>query len=260
MHSSTSTNPVSRRTVLVLGAALLTLALSASTASAQYRGEEIVGKVESVSGNNVVVRRDGGQEVRIAIGPQTQIVFQDSGDKKLFPNPSYTDLKAGMGVRFTFNDGNPPRIVVNFVPASGSTDTASGGSGATSSQVKARVQAVNRSGQEIRADVAGSSRTYAVEDAAEARNLRNGDLVVLTLADRNGMQVVTRIDPSDVVGTVVRVDSGRRTVVIEVDGREESYTVDNRDLLDNVRSGQRVRYEVEERSSGRRVITALRRE
>jgi Cu/Ag efflux protein CusF len=259
MHSSTSTKPVPRRTVFILGAALLTFALGAPIASAQYRGEEIVGKVESVSGTNVVVRRDGGQEVRINIGPQTEVFFQDSGDKKLFPNPSYRDLKAGMGVRFTFNDGNPPRIVVNYVPASGASDTASA-SATSSSQVKARVQSVTRSGQEIRADVAGSSRTYAVEDAAETRDVRTGDLVVLTLADRNGAQVVTRIDPSDVVGTVVRVDSGRRTVVIEVDGREESYTVDKSDVLDNVRSGQRVRFEVEERSNGRRVVTSLRRE
>jgi hypothetical protein len=49
-------------------------------------------------------------------------------------------------------------------------------------------------------------------------------------------------------------------VVVNVDGRHETYTVENRDLLDNVRSGQRVRFEVEERTNGRRVITALRRE
>jgi hypothetical protein len=99
-----------------------------------------------------------------------------------------------------------------------------------------------------------------VENTTDARNARRGQLVVLTVADRNGTQVVTRIDAADAVGTVVRVDSGRRSVAIETDGREETFGVDNRDLLDDVRSGQRVRYEVEERAGGRRVVVALRRE
>ncbi len=88
--------------------------------------------------------------------------------------------------------------------------------------------------------------------------MRRGQLVVLTVADRDGRQVVTRIDPAESFGTVVRVDGGN--VVISVDGRDETYSVDNRDLLDDVRSGQRVRFEVEERAGGRRVVTALRRE
>lgn len=257
MQPSTSMFSVATcRAGAISGAAVLVLALAATTVSAQYRGEEIVGKIERVDGGTVIVRRDGGAEVRINVTPQTEVSFQDSGDKKMFPNPSSRDLKAGMGVRFVFNDGNPGRIVVHYVPSSTGPESSASSSG--QQQVKARIQSVNRSGAEIRADVAGTARTYSVADASEGRAVRRGQLVVLTVEDRNGAQVVTRIDPADATGTVVRVDG--RTVVIEVSGQEETYTVDNRDLLDNVRSGQRVRFEVEERSGGRRVVTALRRE
>jgi hypothetical protein len=244
-----------RQSLSFVVVATLACGLGVSVASAQYRGEEIVGKIESVSGSSVIVRRDGGAEVRINVTPQTEVVFQDSGDKKLFPNPTSSDLRAGMGVRFTYNDGNPTRIVVNYVPASTGSETPAA---AGTQQIKARIQSVGQGGREIRADVAGTARTYSVEDAADGRAVRRGQLVVLTVADRDGRQVVTRIDPAESFGTVVRVSG--RTVVISVDGREETYGVDDEDLLDDIRSGQRVRFEVEERTGGRRVVTALRRE
>jgi hypothetical protein len=242
--------------------AIVTLALCAvlaGTALAQYRGEEILGKIERIDGSNVVVRREpGGAEVRINVAPQTEVTFLDSGDRKMFPNPTSADLKAGMGVRFVFNDGNPTKISVTYVPSSTGATTLPGTVTAGSQQVKARIQAVNLGGREIRADVAGATRTYAVEDAAVGRSAGRGQLVVLTLADRAGAQVVTRIDPADSVGTVVSVAG--RSVTIDVDGRTETYTVEDGDLLDDVRAGQRVRFEVEERTGGRRVVTALRRQ
>jgi hypothetical protein len=239
-----------------IGVALVLVGLAASSAVAQHRGEEIVGKIERVDGSTIIVRRDGGAEVRINVTPQTEVFFQDSGDRKMFPNPTSADLKTGMGVRFVFNDGNPNKVTVHFVPASTGSSPSTPVAG--SQQIKARIQAVNLGGREIRADVAGASRTYTVDDAAAGRAVRRGQLVVLTVEDRAGAQVVTRIDPSDAVGNVVSVSG--RTVVIDVNGRQETYSVDDEDLLDDVRAGQRVRFEVEERSNGRRVVTALRRE
>jgi hypothetical protein len=46
-------------------------------------------------------------------------------------------------------------------------------------------------------------------------------------------------------------------VVIEVDGREETFIVEDNDVLRGVRAGQTVRFEVEERSAGRRVVTRM---
>ena len=245
-----------RHSFSLYSAATLALALAAPAVQAQYRGEEIVGKIERVDGSTVIVRRDGGAEVRINVTPQTEVHFQDSGDRRLFPNPTTRDLRAGQGVKFTYNDGNPTRVVVTYVPAS--TGSEATGAVAAGNQVKARVQSVNRGGLEIRADVAGTARTYPVADTATSSAVRRGDLVVLTLEDRGGVQTVTRIDRAESVGNVVRVNG--RTIYLNVDGREEAYTVENEDLLDDIRGGQRVRFEVEERSNGRRVITALRRE
>ena len=245
-----------RHSFSMFSGAALALVLAAPAVQAQYRGEEIVGKIERVDGSTVIVRRDGGAEVRINVTPQTEVYFQDSGDRRLFPNPSTRDLRAGQGVKFTYNDGNPTRVVVTYVPAS--TGSEATGAVAAGNQVKARVQSVNRGGLEIRADVAGTARTYPVADTATSSAVRRGDLVVLTLEDRGGVQTVTRIDRAESVGNVVRVNG--RTIYLNVDGREEAYTVENEDLLDDIRGGQRVRFEVEERSNGRRVITALRRE
>lgn len=233
----------------------LVLAAGVAPLAAQYRGEEIVGKVQSVDNTNVVVRRDGGQEVRITIGTQTEVFFQDSGDRKLFPNPTYRDLKAGMGVKFTYNDGNPTRIVVNYVPASTGSGTAVPLPAAGSQQVKARIQSVTAGG--ITADVAGASRSYSVEGSA-AGAARRGQLVVLTVENRNGQQVVTRVDPAEAVGTVVSKTS--RSVTIDANGSQQAYAVDDDDLLKPIRNGQRVRFEFEERSNGRKVITAIRPE
>ena len=84
--------------------------------------------------------------------------------------------------------------------------------------------------------------------------------MILTVEDRRGARVVTRIDPAELWGTITRLDSRARTLSIDVDGRVESYRVENRDLLDGLSVGSTVRFETEERAGGSRVITALRRD
>jgi hypothetical protein len=244
-----------RPSLSVGSAAVLALAVAVPAVHAQHRNEEILGTIARVDGSTIFVTREGGAEVRINVTPQTEVFFQDSGDRRMFPNPSSRDLKAGMGVRFNFNEGNPTRLVVHFVPSSAGSGA---GASASGQQVKARVQSVSRGGREIRADVAGTTRTYTVEGAAANTAVRRGDLVVLTVEDRAGAQVVTRIDRAETYGNVVRKDG--RTVVLDVDGRQETYSVDDEDVLDAVRAGQRVRFEVVERSDGRRVITSIRRQ
>jgi Cu/Ag efflux protein CusF len=249
-----------RRSV-VTALALALLAVAVPFAAAQERGEEIVGSIISVDGRNLVVRHDDGREIRIQVTPSTEVYFQDSGDRKLFPNPGIDDLRAGMGVRFNYNGGTPTRVVVHFVPAGHVRPDATPApdTGSSSDQVKARIQSVDRLGREITADVAGRSRTYDVADRREAEGFSAGDMVILTVERRGGRDWVTRIESADMVGTITRIASGGRSVTIEVDGRNEGYDVQDRDLLDDFREGDRVRFEVEERSGGRRVITNITR-
>jgi hypothetical protein len=107
--------------------------------------------------------------------------------------------------------------------------------------------------------VAGRSRTYDVADRREAQSFRAGDMVVLTVENRDGREVVTRIESADQSGVITRIVNRGRAVTIEVDGRQETYDVENSDLLDDYREGDRVVFETEERSGGRRVVTSLSR-
>lgn len=230
------------------------VALAAPFAAAQERGEEILGTISRVDGRDLVVTHEDGRQIRISVRPTTEVYFSDSGDRKLFPNPTIDDLRVGMGVRFVYGTGIPDRIVVHFVPAGHVRPGP-----ASTEQVKARIQSIDRRALEIRADVAGSSRTYALEDRRQAVGFRTGDLVTLTLQERDGRQVVTRIESAETVGTIRRIGSGNRSVTIEVAGRDETYDVDDRRLLDDFDEGDRVRFEVEERGDGRRVVTHIRR-
>jgi len=237
----------------------LTAALLALPVAAQERGEEILGSIVSVNGRNLVVSRENGPEVHVRVTPSTRVEFTDSGDRRLFPNPGVGDLRAGMGVRFVYGTGTLDHISVHYVPEGTGPAPAPLPPTAAPTQVKARIQSVTGGGREITADVAGRTERYRVEGRDGTRVAR-GDLVILTVENRGGGRVVTRIDPAELYGTVTRLDSRARTVSIDVDGRVENYRVENRDLLDGLSVGSTVRFETEERPGGSRVITALRRD
>jgi len=248
-------------TCLALVLALATAGSFAPGAYAQERGEEIVGTITRVDDHTLIVQRKGAPEVRVQVTPSTEVQFTDSGDKKLFPNPTRADLRAGMGVRFTYGTGVLGRIAVHYVPAGGSSSSSPSAStsGLGTQKIKARVESVRRDGRELTADVAGRPQTFRAE-TNDTRNVHRGDLVVLYVEHRGGDRVITRIDSAELLGTITRVDSRGRSVSIDVNGREETFGVDNADLLRNVREGERVRFEVEERSGGKRVLTALARD
>ena len=245
-----------------LVAALAVAALAVPFAAAQERGENINGFITEVSGRNVVVKNDDGREIRIRVTPSTEVYFQDSGDRKLFPNPTIGDLRSGMGVHFNYNDGAPDRVVVHFVPEG--FVRGSGPAPAATEQVRGRIQSIDRLGRDITVRADGRTRTYELENRGDARGLRAGDMVVLTVRDG---QVVTRIEAEDGDAGDVRVRNGvitrivnrNRSVTIDVNGREETYDVLNSKLLEDARVGDRVRFEFEERGNGRRVLTAMER-
>jgi Cu/Ag efflux protein CusF len=110
---------------------------------------------------------------------------------------------------------------------------------------------------EFRADVNGRRESFHVQSRRDLRDLQVGDLVVITVENQGGDEVVTDIRSSASAGRVVRIDKKRRELVINTGGRDETFSVTDKNLLDDVREGDRVRYETEERSSGARVITAI---
>jgi len=237
-------------------ASVAVAALAVPFAAAQERGENINGFITGVDGRNLVVKNDDGREIRIRVTPSTEVYFQDSGDRKLFPNPGIDDLRAGLGVHFNYNDGNPGRVVVHFVPE-GYVRPAPPSSGGTE-QLRGRIRSISRSGSEVTMDVDGRSRTFAVENRREALGLRAGETVTVTVENRSSGPIVVRIEAAALTGTIRRIDPRFRSVTIEVGGRDETYDVDNRKLLESLSEGDRVRFEVEDRG-GRRVLTDVTR-
>jgi len=237
----------------------LTAALLALPVAAQERGEEIIGSIVSVNGRNLVISRENGPEVHVRVTPSTQVEFTDSGDRRLFPNPGVGDLRAGMGVRFVYGTGTLDHISVHYVPAGTAPGNAPPPPTAEARQIKARIQSVTGGGRDITADVAGRSERFRVEGHDGTRVAR-GDLVILTVEDRGGARVVTRIDPAEQYGRITQLDPRTRTISIDVRGRVESYRVENRELFDGLSVGSSVSFETEERGGGSRVITAVRRD
>ena len=69
---------------------------------------------------------------------------------------------------------------------------------------------------------------------------------------------VTRMQPAGRTGRVTNIDERRGEIGIEVNGRERFYTVENKRMLDRVKVGDRVTFDVENRG-GREVVTTLDR-
>jgi hypothetical protein len=249
------------RRLLVLSSAALLPVL----AGAQERGETIKGKITAVDASSVTVQRDDGSTVTERLAPTTAVTFADQGDQRQFPNPSIKDLKRGMAVEFAHSETAPTRITVNYVPAdatgAGATSAAAAGATAASgAPIKARVVAVGADKLTLKADVAGRQETFRLADSKTAASVASGELVLLTVAGDGAARVVTRIDPAAITGVVTKVDPQGHSVSVDVNGQEQTYTVENTQLLRDVHEGDRVRFEVEERTAtGARVVTALKR-
>ena len=123
---------------------LVAVALLALRATAQERGEEIVGKIASVEGRTLVISRENRRAVRVRVTPSTRVEFTDSGDRRLFPNPVVGDLRAGMGVRFVYGTGVLDHISVHYVPERTAPVAAPPpATVAAPTQIKARIQSVS---------------------------------------------------------------------------------------------------------------------
>ena len=220
--------------------------------NAQQPGEEIEGVITHVElqGSPRVIRVNvpGKGEVVAHIANRTRVVAKN-GVGGMGASPALSDLQPGMTVRFKFDPQNVERIHVVDAPPGmkpGDKQPTVG----QDQQLKVRILSVGR--DDIQADVAGRRQIYRLTDPNLLRGFRNGDLVVVSV---NSAGTVTDIRSAAQSGRVVRID--RRSVVIDVDGREESLSVDDNDVLKGVRAGQTVRFEVEERAGGRRVITRV---
>jgi len=211
----------------------------------------IEGVITGVDGGYMTVRGDDGHEQRFRISNRTHVVFQSSADAAAFANAKADVLVSGMRVRVTGSAMAGTvldRVHVVSVPQSARPNTATAAAAfpapAAGSVVKARLQNVDTRHGVIKADVAGRSQTYRVRSAYGLGSFREGDLVLLSF-DRAATQL----------GRVTRIAGS--AVTLQVGGREETYTLANK-VGRNLRVGDTVRFEFEDRPGGQKVITDVR--
>jgi hypothetical protein len=235
--------------------AFLAACVLVSPASADDRFE---GVITGVDGGYMTVRTDDGHEQRFHIGNRTHVVFQSPADAAAFPNAKADVLASGMRVRV-----NPAamagavldRVHVLSVPQGARPPLAASAplsGGTPGSVIKARLQNVDTRHGMVKADVAGRSQTYRVRSSYGLGGFRAGDLVLLTF-DRDGN--VSDIRAATQLGRVTRIAGS--LVTLEVDGREETYTLGNK-VGRGLRVGDTVRFEFEDRPGGQKVITDVR--
>ena len=231
----------------------------AAQTSAQQPGDRIEGVISQVelSPPRAIRVKTTLGEVRAGVTERTLVVFE--GRAAAFAGtPDLSSLKSGMTVRFAFDPEFVPRIFVVAVPKSLRAEASERVPAAPARIVKARIRDLRydarRRRGEVKADVAGRRETYRTSDPLLFRGFRRGDLVLLGLADDG---TLVAIHSARLNGRVIRIDARRRTVTVVISGTEEEFTIEKDSLLDRVRAGDVIRFDVEEQSGGRRVITAV---
>jgi Cu/Ag efflux protein CusF len=246
---------------LTLGAATLALPPAAQAARDFSRGN-----VQAVDWNamQIAIRTANGRTITYKVAPNASVKFTDCPE--CFPSPTYRDLAPPMYVHFEFEDldvdeivsfdvkeiGNAPRRV--GAGSSGGTTSPGGGGSQT---LKVKVLTLDDRRGTFQADVAGRRQTFRA-DRNVMRDLREGDLVVVTVERQGNDDVVTQVSGAGRSGRVTQIDRRRGEIGIEVNGRERFFRVENERMLERVKEGDRVTFDVETRN-GREVITTLDR-
>lgn len=221
------------------------------------------GNVQAVDWNvmQIAIKTPQGGVLTYKVFPNASVKFTDCPE--CFPNPTLRDLAPPMYVHFVFEDldvdtiksfdvkeiGSAPRR--SGPRASGSDSSSS--SGVSGRDLKVKILRMDERRGTFTADVAGRSQNFRAR-GSDLRDFREGDLAIITVD--NGE--VTAIRAAGRTGRVTSIDERRGEVGIEVNGRERFYRVENNRMLDRVKEGDRVTFDVETRN-GQEVVTTLER-
>ena len=272
---------------LTAAAAALCLVTSAGLAAAETVQGEITRVELRDSPRHIMVRTPDG-EIQQRIANRTHVIF-DPSEAGFFPNSELSDLQPGMQVRFDRTDDVLDRLRVVSVPQNlrpqkadrpGDSRPSLGSvplppvssSSRRPRELRGKVLGIDDRRGELRAEIDGRRQTLRVDNTRDLRRVEIGDTVILSVETRDGEDVITSIragaesrapgyghsKANSGSGRVKDVARGEGRIWIDVDGREEQFRVEDQDLLRNVRVGDRVRFDYEERGNGQRVITNVR--
>lgn len=225
------------------------------------------GNIQAVDWNvmQVAIRTAQGGVLTYKVAPDAEVKFTDCPE--CFPRPTLRDLAPPMYVHFVFEDedvdvihefdvkeiGSAPRRV-----RPGQPETKPNPPSGSAQTLKVKILTLDDRRGTFQADVAGRRQTFRAENRGDLRNLREGDLAVITVERRGSEDVVTQVRAAGQSGRVTAIDKRRGEIGIEVNGRERFYRVENERMLERVKEGDRVTFDVEERG-GRQVITTIER-
>jgi len=146
----------------------------------------------------IEIKTPKGGRLTYKVAPNVEVKFTDGAAD--FPNPTYKDLAPPMQIHFVFEDRTILSADVREVgsaPRRSARQTRSSESASSSSRVlKIRISKIEDRGDTIQADVAGRNQTFRLENRDVIRGFREDDLVVATLARRNGREVITELKQS----------------------------------------------------------------
>jgi hypothetical protein len=162
------------------------------------------GNITAVDWNamQIEIKNPKGRVYTYKVARNIEVKFTDgAGD---FPNPTYKDLAPPMQIHFTFEDqtiltadvrevGSAPRRSAQQQTRPGRNESSSS---ASSREIKIRISKIEDHGDSIQADVAGRNQSFRLESRDVIRGFREDDLVVATLARRNGREVITELKRS----------------------------------------------------------------
>ena len=241
----------------ILAAAILLATLVAAT-PAQAAREFARGNITAVDWKamQLEIKTPQGGRLTYKVASNCEVKFTDGAQD--FPNPTLQDLVPPMYIHFAFEDQTISQIDVKEVGSAPRRKAAAAPAARpeASRQMKVRILKMDDRRGTFEADVAGRRQSFRAENNRLLRDFGEGDLVVVEVERRGGSDVVTDMRGAGQSGRVISVDERRGEVSVEVRGRETLYRVDNDRILRGVRVGDRISFEVEERS-GRKVITRI---
>jgi hypothetical protein len=188
----------------LIRAAFIALVFAASPAFAAKEFGN--GNITAVDWNamQIEIKNPKGRVYTYKVARNIEVKFTDGTAD--FPNPTYKDLAPPMQIHFVFEDqvilsadvrevGSAPRRSAQQ-GQQGRQGRSNESAKSDSREIKIRISKIEDHGDSIQADVAGHNQSFLLESRDVIRGFREDDLVVATLARRNGREVITELKRS----------------------------------------------------------------
>ncbi len=255
---------------LVVPAAVLAVALAWPVAALAQRPEGSRGNIVSIDQNNhtIQLKDPKGRTATWSFDPDATVTFTDQ--TSFWPNPSVKDLQPPMYVHFTFTGTTIHSfdvVEVGFRP--GTQPPAATKTQGVSRTVTGTVTAYDSNVRQVELDLNGRRETFQLTPRSD-RRMNPGDRVELQTSWSGPQELVTNVRTLGTGSTTGGTNSGGTTgrgwgnrggqsgsgsaqgqvvsvsqtsVVMQVNGTQQTYAVPNAQFAQRLRVGDTVRFD-----------------